>query len=461
VSGSGNRPLVVVGDALLDRDLEGRAARLCPDAPVPVLDDLHERGRPGGAGLAAVLAAADGRDVVLVSAVGGDAAGARLRAALDGVIELVELPLDGGTPEKIRVRAAGQSVVRLDRGTGRAAHTGLPDHVAARLAQAGAVLVSDYGRGLTAHPELRRLLHEAASRCPVVWDPHPRGTRPVADVRVATPNANEAEGFAPLNTGGGALSRISARAVRLVAEWGAASVAVTMGARGALLSYGEGTPLVVPAMPVDARDTCGAGDRFSSAVAATLLDGALPSEAVTAAVTAATDFVRSGGAAAVGDLRPDRAPRPQPWDLLENVRAAGGTVVATGGCFDLLHAGHVSVLRAARALGDCLIVCLNSDASVRRLKGPGRPIVPEEDRARVLRALECVDAVAVFDEEDPRRLLAVLRPDVWAKGGDYTGDELPEAELIRGWGGQVVLLPYLPGRSTTRLVRGMKGAENE
>jgi D-beta-D-heptose 7-phosphate kinase / D-beta-D-heptose 1-phosphate adenosyltransferase len=135
------------------------------------------------------------------------------------------------------------------------------------------------------------------------------------------------------------------------------------------------------------------------------------------------------------------------------VRAAGGTVVATGGCFDLLHAGHVRALEAARALGDCLIVCLNSDASVARLKGPDRPLVGQDDRAAVLAALRCVDAVVVFDEDDPRAILADLRPHLWAKGGDYAAAELPEAATLAEWGGRAVVVPYVAGRSTTRLIQ--------
>jgi rfaE bifunctional protein nucleotidyltransferase chain/domain len=135
------------------------------------------------------------------------------------------------------------------------------------------------------------------------------------------------------------------------------------------------------------------------------------------------------------------------------VRARGGTVVATGGCFDLVHAGHIALLRAARQLGDCLVVCLNSDASVRRLKGAGRPLVAEDDRAAVLAALGCVDAVAVFDERTPEGVLERLRPDVFAKGGDYALAELPEARALAAWGGQAVVLPYLEGRSTSGLLQ--------
>jgi rfaE bifunctional protein nucleotidyltransferase chain/domain len=172
---------------------------------------------------------------------------------------------------------------------------------------------------------------------------------------------------------------------------------------------------------------------------------------VQAAVDAAAAFVADGGAAT---LHEDDAERPSATGLeaIERVRARGGTVVATGGCFDLLHAGHIATLEAARALGDCLVVCLNSDDSVRRLKGPSRPLVPATDRARVLEALAPVDAVVVFEEDTPLEAIRRLRPDVWAKGGDYAGAELPEAAVLREWGGQSVVLPYLRGRSTTRLV---------
>ena len=178
-------------------------------------------------------------------------------------------------------------------------------------------------------------------------------------------------------------------------------------------------------------------------------------EAVAAAVAAASAFVARGGASAWdtgGRPEADVAPESPVDAVMARVRAAGGTVVATGGCFDLLHPGHVATLRAARGLGDCLIVCINSDGSVRRLKGPSRPLVTATDRARVLEALEFVDAVVVFDEDTPAEVLDRLRPDVWAKGGDYAGADLPEAAVLRTWGGQAVVLPYLDGHSTTALV---------
>jgi rfaE bifunctional protein nucleotidyltransferase chain/domain len=206
----------------------------------------------------------------------------------------------------------------------------------------------------------------------------------------------------------------------------------------------------VPARPAPGGDPCGAGDRFASYAACALADGASLTDAVLGAVAAASRFVAAGGAVALDAEVP--ASETDPVDLAHAVRASGGTVVATGGCFDLLHPGHIRTLEAARSLGDCLVVCLNSDASVARLKGPGRPVLGVEDRAAVLRALRCVDGVLVFDEDTPGAALERLRPDVWAKGADYAELELPEAAVLSRWGGEVVLLPFVDGKSTTRII---------
>lgn len=451
-------PLLVVGDALLDRDIVGSASRLCPDAPVPILDVEEEHSRPGGAGLAALLGAMDGHEVVLVTALSDDAAGAQLRDHLEGRVRIVSTGLPGGTPEKVRIRAGDQSLVRLDRGG-----AGHPDPVSEAMLEAvhgaGAVLVSDYGRGLTADPWLREVLAARARTVPVVWDPHPRGSAPVPGLRLVTPNAAEAELFDPAPSGSPAdLSRLTARANRLRERWQSTAVVLTLGGQGALLSFGAASPMRIPAATVVAGDTCGAGDRFAAAVAGSLLDGALVSDAVQAAVAACTAFVAAGAASSVHPVEPapSLAAAPDAQQLIAQIRAGGGTVVATGGCFDLLHAGHLATLRAARALGDALVVCLNSDASVRRLKGADRPLVGARDRAALLSALDCVDAVAVFDDDTPAALLAHLRPHIWVKGGDYADGSMPEADLVRSWGGQAVVVPYLQGRSSTGLVNAAR-----
>jgi D-beta-D-heptose 7-phosphate kinase/D-beta-D-heptose 1-phosphate adenosyltransferase len=442
-------PVVVVGDALLDVDLVGTASRLTPDAPVPVVEDVETRERPGGAALAAVIAAQSGADVVLVTPLADDAGAARLRALLDGRVRVIAVPATSATPVKQRIRVGDHSVARLDSGGSVAEFGPLPAEAARAIRNAAAVLVADYGRGTTAAADVRAAL--SAARGPVVWDPHPRGADPVPSTRLVTPNGAEAARVVPGVPGSG-LAAVGARAEALIRHWGVGAVAVTLGARGALLSYGEGAPMVVPAVAVSGGDPCGAGDSFAAAVTVALAGGAVTGEAVTTAVAAAGAFVARGGASAWDAVPTSPAAAPDVSSLLDRVRATGGTVVATGGCFDLLHAGHVATLRAARGLGDCLVVCINSDDSVRRLKGPSRPLVTAADRARVLEALEFVDAVVVFAEDTPSAVLDRLRPDVWAKGGDYAGADLPEAAVLQRWGGQAVVLPYLDGHSTTALV---------
>ncbi|MFF5232181.1 PfkB family carbohydrate kinase [Dactylosporangium sp. NPDC000521] len=485
--------LVVVGDTLLDRDVDGAVRRVCPDAPAPVLDEEATTDRPGGAGLAALLAAQggirealraarQGHRVALVTALAGDANGARLCELLNAAgVAVYAADLPGATPEKIRLRAGGQVLLRLDRGGARQPPRDPSEATLAVLRDASAILVSDYGRGLTGHPAVRAAL--SAATAPIVWDPHPHGAVPVPGVRLATPNLAEVRALSGDAGKGSRLSTAVRGAGVLRDRWQAAAVAVTMGAGGAVLCQAGPTPLVVPAPAGADGDTCGAGDRFAATAALALAHGALVSEAVQEAVAGATAFVAAGGASSAWSPAappavspavspavaepPAAAPAPVGLDeagrIVADVRARGGTVVATGGCFDLLHAGHVATLEAARNLGDCLVVCLNSDAGVRALKGPDRPLNPQADRARLLAALGCVDAVAVFDEPTPAALLSWLRPDIWVKGGDYAagGPDLPEAEVVAQHGGQTITVPYLAGRSTTRLITAAQHPETQ
>ncbi|WP_407676278.1 PfkB family carbohydrate kinase [Plantactinospora alkalitolerans] len=548
---------MVVGDTLLDRDVEGVVNRLCPDSPVPVLDENNSVDRPGGAGLAALFAVGRGFEVALVTALADDEGGARLSSLLTAAgVQIYGLPLPGATPEKIRLRTRGRVLLRHDRG-GPAGPPGEPsDAVLELLAGAAGILVSDYGRGVARLPALRVAL--ANTTAPIVWDPHPRGPAAVPGVRLATPNEVEARELAGLASGGSRLAIASRCAQALRQRWRVGAVAVTLGGEGALLSHAGATPLAVASPTCADGDTCGAGDRFAAAATLALADGALVSEAVQQAVAEASGYVADGGVAtavpaasvagpvhpagkasrstpavgrpapgstpavggsapgpvrtapgsvpavggsapgpvraageapsSAGTIRPGSAGRTRSgasgqgrtrvqdrsgapvtavgWsdrigaraagDVVARVRAAGGTVVATGGCFDLLHAGHVATLEAARQLGDCLVVCVNSDDSVTGLKGPDRPLVRHADRARLLAALGCVDAVLIFDESTPHAALSWLRPDVWVKGGDYgtgaDGPDLPEAEILHRWGGNTVVVPYLDGRSTSEMI---------
>ncbi|HEX2130103.1 MAG TPA: PfkB family carbohydrate kinase [Actinophytocola sp.] len=447
--------LVVVGDCLLDIDLVGSVNRVCPDAPALVVEEDKRRPRPGGAGLAAWLASCAGEPVTLVTALADDAEADLLRAQL-GRVRTVAGPLNAPTPVKTRVRADGHTVARIDRT--RAGHPTVTDDMVAAIESADAILVSDYGRGLTADPLLRQALARMVDRVPVVWDPHPRGAEPVAGVTLATPNLDEAVRLCDAEDASDSVDGAERVAALLRERWRAETVAVTLGGRGALLDDGSSARLI-PAPAVSVADPCGAGDRFAVAATARLMRHDSVGNAVGHAVTAAAEFVAAGGAAEVtgGAITPSRdadsGGLEEARRLVESVRARGGTVVATGGCFDLLHAGHIRTLAAARSLGECLVVCVNSDDSVRRLKGSTRPLNGEDDRVEVLRALGCVDQVVVFDGAGPEAVLAELRPDVWVKGGDYTPETLPETPLVRGWGGSVVVVPYHDGRSTTRLAR--------
>ncbi|MBE1876561.1 PfkB family carbohydrate kinase [Myceligenerans pegani] len=468
--------ITVVGDVLLDRDIDGTVTRLAPDAPVPVVDVTTVRHSPGGAGLAALLCA-ERADVVLVAPIADDADGRELRHRFDAVT-LVPLGHEGSTRRKTRVRSDGQGIVRVDEG-GPGTPTGTtPDALArARDALAGcdAVLVADYGGGTTHDPHLRHLLAEAAGRVPLVWDPHPRGGPPVPGAALVTPNEAEAERAAHelAPRPGAAVAHLPDLAGVLRRAWDARAVSITAGERGAFVTVrpagaADGEPAVarhLPARPAHGPDSCGAGDRFAATVTERLARGDEPSDAVREGVLAASAWVASGGADGFRRALED-GPRPATRDatsleeLGARLRAAGGVLVATGGCFDLLHAGHVSMLEGARRLGDHLVVLVNSDRSVRRLKGPERPLVPLAERLRVLESLACVDAAVVLESDEPSRAIAELRPDVWAKGGDYTVSDLPEAAVVRSSGGRVVTLPYLPGHSTTRLVDRIRESES-
>jgi D-beta-D-heptose 7-phosphate kinase/D-beta-D-heptose 1-phosphate adenosyltransferase len=456
-------PLIVLGDSMLDIDIEGEARRLSPEAPVPVVDVTRQRRRPGGAGLAALLAARTGQEVILITAVATDDLGDSLVNLLADHVDVRSLPLDGSTVCKGRVAARDVPMLRVDSGSGLARRTPLRSGVLRALASAGAILVADYGRGVAALPTIRQAILLEMRSIPVVWDPHPRGPAPIRGCTLVTPNADEARLCSGVDH--------PAEQGRLLCEnWHARSVAVTLGGRGAVLTEATDPPRTTdvplsnfPKLGQGRFDTLGAGDQFAVAAALALLKGADAREAVQAAVTSAAQFVHDGGATAVSTVSGSdtidlsmRLTEPtglsDAFDVADRVRRSGGRLVATGGCFDLLHRGHISLLNQARALGDALVVCLNSDASVRRTKGPGRPVVPQEDRARVLNALAAVDGVAIFDEKTPAALLARLQPDIWVKGQDYTDRVLPEAEVVERLGGRVVLLPVVPGYSTTQLV---------
>jgi D-beta-D-heptose 7-phosphate kinase/D-beta-D-heptose 1-phosphate adenosyltransferase len=468
------RRVLVVGDALLDAYLEGGAAGVAREAPVPTVALAGRVDLPGGAANVAANLAALGAEVRLLAAAGADEAGARLRAALrrlgvedGGLVERPERP----TPVKHRLVCGDQVVARFDeappRPLGPEAEAALLAALEAALAGAELVVVSDAAGGTVTPGVLARL---AALSLPVVGDAKRpdrlRALRPLA----VTPSWDEARPLLPAAGDPAPPADRSARLIAhgeaLLAATGARVVAVTLDADGALVLERDRAPHRAFARPAAHERSVGAGDTFLAAFALALaagVDAPVAAELGCAAAGVAVAKPRTStcslpelrAALGAGGALPDRR------ELAARVRAArarGERVVLTAGCFDLLHAGHIAHLSAAKGLGDLLVVGLNTDEGVRRLKGAPRPLVPLADRIEVLAALSGVDLIAPFAEDTPAELIRLLRPDVFAKGGDYTPETIPERAVLQEFGVEVRILPYVGRVSTRALLRQAAGA---
>jgi D-beta-D-heptose 7-phosphate kinase/D-beta-D-heptose 1-phosphate adenosyltransferase len=467
--------VLVVGDVMLDRDLLGRAERVSPEAPVPVVLLEGEALHLGGAANVAHNAARLGAEVVLLGVRGDDPEGAQLLALADLPHLKARLLTDPLRPTTVKTRVfAGRSqqVFRLDRES----RASLPDILEEALLQeaelllpgVAAVVLSDYCKGTLTQGLLRRLI----DRCreggkPVLVDPKRSDFSAYRAATLLTPNLHEAAralGVEELPAGD---DEATEAAGRLRQSAGADAVLLTRGARGMTLVTAEGARHF-PARAREVADVTGAGDTVIAMLAVALAEGLPLQEAALRANVAAGLKVGRVGTQVV-----DRA---EVEALLQSARPAGkvltrdellarahlwreeGKVVAfTNGCFDLVHAGHIRCLQEARRHGDVLVVALNGDASVARLKGPGRPVVPERQRAELLAALECVDAVVIFDEDTPRELVEALRPQVMVKGGDYRVEDIAGADCVLRGGGRVVIYPLQEGLSTSRLLAGANG----
>jgi rfaE bifunctional protein kinase chain/domain/rfaE bifunctional protein nucleotidyltransferase chain/domain len=469
--------LAVLGDAVLDAWLSGSSERLCREAPVPAVNVEHRAARPGGAANTAANAAALGARVRFAAVVGGDDDGRALRDALgESGVSPDDLVVDSGrrTTAKRRVVVGDQMLARLDDADNRPLARPLQDLFTARMERlcraADAVLVADYGLGALTQPARQRLAARRPDRPLLVVDAHDlRPWRPVRPTAV-TPNWEEArELLGPLVDEVGEPSDradfVERHAGELFAATRARLVVVTLDRDGAVLLEPDRPAHRAYVQPVAQARTTGAGDSFAAAFTLALAAGADPTSALEVAVAAATVVVNGVGtqvcdlAALRGWLGLAERSVLSSAELAAAVgrhRQAGRRVVFTNGCFDVLHRGHISYLNEAKRHGDVLVVALNGDRSVRALKGPDRPVNAVEDRAAVLAALSCVDHIAVFDEDSPRKLLEVVRPDVYVKGGDYTPEMLPETPLVRRLGGEVRILGYLADHSSTRIIERIR-----
>ena len=460
----------MVGDLILDGWWRGHSERLTREAPAPVVEVEERREAPGGAANTAMNLAALGTQVRLVGAVGADPAGVRLVRQLvaggvgtDGVLSRPELT----TVTKVRIVSDDQILLRIDDAPSLPPAADLVDEladaVAAALEDADALVVGSYGSA--ALPEaVEQAVRRAGRPRVLVVDAHDLSSWRALEPDAVTPNAAEAYrllGRTSPDSNGRRAEALADAWPALHAATGAGAVAVTLDRDGALLLRDGAPPYRTWGRPAPERQASGAGDTFAAALTAGLATGLdLPTAMELGQAAADVVVQRFGTSVCSADdlLTRLRRPAAQVLDataLAERVaadRAAGRRIVLTNGCFDVLHRGHTAALTAAAQLGDVLVVAVNSDDSIRRLKGPDRPINVAADRAAVLAALSDVDYVTVFDTDTPIPLLQLLRPDVYTKGGDYSPEMLAEAAVVRAYGGDVQIVAYVPEQSTTRIV---------
>jgi D-beta-D-heptose 7-phosphate kinase/D-beta-D-heptose 1-phosphate adenosyltransferase len=470
--------VLVLGEAMLDTYLDGTTDRLCREAPVPIVALRGRRDAPGGGANTAVNAAALGARVHYLSVVGDDAEGELLRGALASQgVDPSHLLVESGrrTQSKTRVVAASQLLVRYDGGCTGAIAAATERALLRRLAdlypRCDAVIVSDYGYGILT-PAVIAALGRLQRRTPRVLVADSKALAAYRDVGLTAvkPNYDEARVLLAGCPGGPYPSRpeeMIGCGPYILERTGAKLAAITLDTDGAVVLERDRPAYRTYATPRPHSRAAGAGDTFLATFALALAAGAdAPAAADLASAACAVVVAHEGTTACTrAELRDAIATddksatdRDALARRLARYRREGKRVVFTNGCFDILHRGHITYLSQAKALGDILVVGLNSDESIRRLKGPTRPINGIEDRVELLAALSCVDHIIPFGEDTPCELVGTLRPDVFVKGGDYTRERLPEAEVVEGYGGEVRILPFVDARSTTNIIERIRAA---
>jgi D-beta-D-heptose 7-phosphate kinase/D-beta-D-heptose 1-phosphate adenosyltransferase len=471
--------VLCVGDAMLDRFMHGDIERISPEAPVPVIRLLHTREMLGGAGNVASNIASLGGKAVLVGLVGADEQGARLQrivAARPGIEDALVQTTHRPTICKTRFVAGRQQVVRADEESTAPLHmdeeAALLAAITPRLADVQAVILSDYGKSVLSPALIGAVIKAARTRgLPVFVDPKTDDFSRYRGATCITPNSKEmaAAAHAALPTA----AAIEAAARRVLDHADADAILVTRSEKGMMLVERGGPVAAVPARAREVFDVSGAGDTVIATLALAYADGRSLAQAMHIANAAAGVVVSKLGTAmadiaevlhelSAQDQQAGAALTPglQTLDMTKNLvsrwRDQGFSVGFTNGCFDILHPGHVSLMAFARGQCDRLVVALNADESVRRLKGPSRPVNALEQRARVIAAIRYVDCVVAFSEDTPLRLITDLLPDVLIKGADYAIDQVVGGDIVTAAGGRVVLAELVPGQSTTGIIARMR-----
>lgn len=460
--------VLVVGDVMLDRYWQGPTSRISPEAPVPVVKVENDELRPGGAANVALNAAALGAGVSLIGLVGEDAEAGLLVDSLAsrGVdSNLVSVP-GSRTITKLRILSKHQQLIRLDfeDGFSGSDSQAILERFLQALPAVKAVVLSDYAKGVLRDPQ--PLIRAARERgLPVVIDPKGTDFQRYRGATLLTPNQSEFEAVV-----GHVLddADLAAKGCALRDELGLEALLVTRSEKGMCLLQRGHAPIHLPTRAREVYDVTGAGDTVVAVLAASLAAGESMHEAVALSNLGAGVVVGKVGTATVSPaelaaameehlpIQTGAVAEDLLVELVARARAAGERVVMTNGCFDILHAGHVTYLQQARALGDRLIVAVNDDDSVRRLKGETRPVNGLAPRMTVLAALAAVDWVVPFSEDTPQRLICRVGPDVLVKGGDYRPEDIAGGECVLAAGGEVKILTFLPGHSTSGMIETIK-----
>lgn len=457
--------VAVIGDVMLDRYWHGPSSRLSPEAPVPVVRVCRREDRAGGAANVAINVAAVGAPCTLVGLVGADEAAVKLEKIVRDRRILPHFIISGNHPTitKLRVLSRNQQLLRLDFEE-PFADLDAPDILkscGAATADCPVIIASDYGKGTLAR--VAEMIAAARARgAKILIDPKGTDFSRYRGATLLTPNMAE---FAAVAGTAADEADLERRARRMLDDLNLTALLITRSENGMSLFCRDRAALHLPTRAREVYDVTGAGDTVIAVAGAALAAGAALPEACELANRAAGIVVGKLGTSTVSvdelrrDLHGDAAAlsggvitEPELLAEVARLRSAGKRVVMTNGCFDLLHRGHVQYLQRARQLGDRLIVAVNTDRSVRALKGAGRPLNPLAARMEVLAALNCVDYVVAFDEDTPERLISLVLPDVLVKGGDYRVEDIAGHARVQRHGGQVTVLPYLEGCSTTALI---------
>jgi D-beta-D-heptose 7-phosphate kinase/D-beta-D-heptose 1-phosphate adenosyltransferase len=462
---------LVIGDLMLDEYLWGKAERISPEAPVQVVEVVSEDLRLGGAGNVVNNLIALGCGVTVCSAIGDDDSGGVLRGFLQGMganIDGIFTDPARKTAKKTRVVASNQQIVRIDRETKNGIDSDLEESIIAYLRHAGrdhqVFVVSDYLKGVLTPRVLRAIIDTGRELgIPVVVDPKGDDYRKYRGATIITPNRKEAEQAARLPIID--QDSLCVAAGRLLDDLELSALLITRSEAGMSLFHRSGEALHIPTVAREVFDVTGAGDTVLAVLSLGLAAGLSPADASRLANTAAGIVVGKVGTSTVSPLEimeeagrghRDSDVKIKNLDVLvslvEAEKRRGRRIVFTNGCFDLLHVGHVKYLQKARSFGDLLILGLNSDVSIRRLKGEKRPLIGEDERAHILAALDCIDYVLIFEEDTPLRIISALKPDVLVKGGDYTIDGVVGREVVEASGGRVELVSFVDGKSTTNII---------